>query len=568
VHDEHSRARAAWPELPFLLAIVLAVVMTWPLVLHLGSKIGVDVYDPLYSTWQLGWIGHALLHAPLHLYQANIGWPAKDTGAFTDLELGYAPAALVAAQGPHAALVVYNLLHIFTFVLAFLGAYLLARELGAGRAGGLAAGAAFAYSPWRLAHTGHFSIISNGGIPLALYLLVRGYRRRSARTILAGWLVAAWQMSLGFAIGIQFAYLLLILAVIVAILWLRRGRPRLPRAVVVSSAAGACLYLAATALLAMPYLRVLHEYPESKKTVAEVAFFSPPPSGFLSAPAASFVWGGPTAQWRNSLRYPVEQTMFPGVTTVVLALLGLASAAYSSRLRVGLAAGTVICGVLSLGLPSYAHPQQGFTPYRFLYEFAPGWEGGRTPGRINLLTSLGLALLAGAGLALVLRHIRGLAVFRRPSRRAVASLVTTVVLGGAILLEGFGQVPLPRVPAVPPGQVGAPAPQLHLPFIPGLFDEIYAYWSTDGFPAIVNSAGSFTPTLLTEVRDVATSFPDAASVAYLRRLGIRSVILHRELAYGTSWQNTADRSIAGLGITRQDEGNLAVYRLAPSSTGG
>ena len=34
--------------------------------------------------------------------------------------------------------------------LAFLGAYLLARELGAGSWGGLAAGAAFAYAPWKL----------------------------------------------------------------------------------------------------------------------------------------------------------------------------------------------------------------------------------------------------------------------------------------------------------------------------------------------------------------------------------------------------------------------------------
>ena len=33
-------------------------------------------------------------------------------------------------------------------------------------------------------------VISSGGIPLALFLLLRGYRRGSAATILAGWLVA------------------------------------------------------------------------------------------------------------------------------------------------------------------------------------------------------------------------------------------------------------------------------------------------------------------------------------------------------------------------------------------
>ena len=38
-------------------------------------------------------------------------------------------------------------------------------------------------------------------------------------------------------------------------------------------------------------------------------------------------------------------------------------------------------------------------PYRWLYEVLPGWQGIRVPGRLNTLTSLGLALLAAAGAA-------------------------------------------------------------------------------------------------------------------------------------------------------------------------
>jgi hypothetical protein len=41
------------------------------------------------------------------------------------------------------------------------------------------------------------------------------------------------------------------------------------------------------------------------------------------------------------------------------------------------------------------------------------------------------------------------------------------------------------------------------------------------------------------------------------------VILHRDLAFGTPWQDTADRPIAGLGITRRDEGELVVFGLGP-----
>ena len=62
----------------------------------------------------------------------------------------------------------------------------------------------------------------------------------------------------------------------------------------------------------------------------------------------------------------------------------------------------------------------------------------RTPGRINNLTSLGLALLAGAGLTLVVRGVRRLSV-----RGAVASVVAGALVT-AILIEGFG--PILRAP--------------------------------------------------------------------------------------------------------------------------
>ena len=61
------------------------------------------------------------------------------------------------------------------FALAFVGAYALVRQLGAGRIGAAVAGAAFAYAPWRLAQAGHLQVLSTGGIALALAMLARGH---------------------------------------------------------------------------------------------------------------------------------------------------------------------------------------------------------------------------------------------------------------------------------------------------------------------------------------------------------------------------------------------------------
>jgi hypothetical protein len=548
---------------PVVVAVLVAIGMTWPLVLHLGTDTTRDLGDPLFDTWHVAWIGHALLHQPLHLFQANRFWPEHDSLAFTDVMIGYAPAGLVAEQGPGAALVVHNLLFLFAYSLAFLAAYLLASELGAGRLGGMVAGAAFAYAPWRLSHNGHLNILSTGGIPLALFLFARGYRRGSSRTILAGWLVATWQMTLGFTFGIPLTYFLLVLGAVVGTLWLQRGRPSLPRGVVVASVAGICLFALVTALQAQPYLRVGHDHPEAKRTATEVSFFSPPPKGFLAAPQESLLWGGPTANTRNSLRELTEENLFPGVTVLALALLGLAGSVYPGGLRLGLGAGVVAWGVLSLGIPTYPDAN-GFTPYRLLYNIAPGWDAMRTPGRLNTFTSLGLALLAGAGLALLLRSVRTVSILRRPSRRSAAALVTAGSLTGLVLLEGFGPIPHPRVPTVPSGQIGAPAPQLHLPS-DDLTDLRYAYWSVAGFPKIANGGATFDPTSVVRLRQVTTTFPDANSVAYLRALGVRTVILHPDLAFGTPWQDAAQRPTEGLPLTREEKGGVVLYHLEPES---
>jgi len=162
------------------LAIALALAMHWPLPLHMGRDIAQDLGDPLVQAWQVAWDGHALKTQPLELFQANMFWPMRDSLAVSDALVGYAPAGLI-GEGAYAAVARYDALFLFAFALAFLGAYLLARELGASRAGSLVAGAAFAYAPYRLEQEGHLHIISSGASPLALALLIGGYRRGSPR---------------------------------------------------------------------------------------------------------------------------------------------------------------------------------------------------------------------------------------------------------------------------------------------------------------------------------------------------------------------------------------------------
>ena len=113
--------------------MLLAVITSWPLVLHLPSRISPDLGDPVRTAWQIAWVGHAMLHDPLHLFDSNAFYPHPLSLAFSDSLLGYGPAAFF-GSGTVAALVRYNLLFLFAWSLCFVGAYLLARELGLGAA--------------------------------------------------------------------------------------------------------------------------------------------------------------------------------------------------------------------------------------------------------------------------------------------------------------------------------------------------------------------------------------------------------------------------------------------------
>jgi hypothetical protein len=603
VSSPAAKQPSSWPASPTLgrrellwaslAGLGLALLVTWPLVLHMGSRISPDLGDPVRTAWQVAWVGHAMLHSPGSLFDANAFYPHPLSLAFSDSLLGYGPAAFF-GSGTVSALVRYNLLYLFAWSLSFVGAYLLARELGVGRLGGAAAGIAFAYAPYRVTEAGHLHVISSGGIPLALFLLLRGYRRRSRGLVIAGWLVAAWQISLGFTLGLQFSYLLLTLAVLAALWWWRAGRaseapdgsgpdgsgpdvsgpapsrrPALPRNLVAVTLIGMAVVGAVTVYEARPYLKVADEYPTAKRTIREVKTYSSGPAAFLAASTENRVWASATAFARDDVHSKNESVLFPGLTIFVLALIGLCTGLYTRRLRWGLAIGVVICGVLALGL--------GLTgagyPYRLMFDYAPGWDGVRVPGRVFTMATLFLALLAGAGAHWLVAFARARgALVSAFWRDALPALVGGVLLVG-LLGEGAGHMATPVVPQPARAEIGLPGPILDLP-TDGAADRVWQYFSTDGFPKIADGNSTFDIPQMDDLRGGMNGFPDRASIEKLRYYGIRTVVLHTQLPklpglHGYAIAEPPDvnvaaaKPVAGLGVTRRQIGSVVIYTIGP-----
>ncbi|MEJ7715284.1 MAG: hypothetical protein WKF40_06095 [Thermoleophilaceae bacterium] len=567
-------------------ALAVAVAMHWPLVLHLGEDVPEDLGDPLSQAWQVAWGGHALATQPLEYFQSNQFWPLRDSLAFSDALIGYAPAGMV-GEGFAAAIARYDVLFLFAYALAFAGAHLLGRELGLGRLPAAMAGAAYAYAPWRLEQDGHMHVISSGGIPLSLFLLVRGYRRGRPGLVVAGWAVAAWQLSIGFSLGLQLAYLLGALGAGWALWWWwRRPRPRLDRRLAVATAAGVLAFAATAVVLTRPYLRVVDDHPEAQRSAATVADYSGPVWELLVAPGENLVWGPATAPLRERLNAVPEQTLFPGLTILALALAGLGAAAYGRRLRLGLGAGAALLTALALGFPGRlgAVADALLVPLRaragVVGDPRPGPHadppdpGLGAAGRSRARSESSLAWSAAARRVLrASRRARRGESAKRPAPRTagkgpgpLATRAAGLALVALVLLEGSGwdldglrpKGPAhPTVPTPPPGQLAAPAPRLHLP-TEAQDNRRYLIWSTEGFPEMVNGRSSFMPRQFAEVRRATARFPDASSTAFLRRLGVRTVIVHLDRRDGRP-------PPPGLGLEREVRGRIALYDLAPGA---
>src|SRR5205085_5745414 len=168
-------------------------------------------------------------------------------------------------------------------------------------------------------------------------------------------------------------------------------------------------------------------HPEAKRDAAQVAKLSGPLSSFVAAPEQNLIWGKATKGVRDGLAWVPEQTLFPGVAILGLAIAGLFRSAYRRPLRIGLGIAVLVCAVLSLG---FDEPHSHFYPYRLLYDLAPGWKGIRVPGRITTLTSLALALLAAGAAQQLVSRVRA----PRLGAALAVGLVALVCIEGS----GFG----------------------------------------------------------------------------------------------------------------------------------
>lgn len=207
---------------------ILACVLTWPLPLYLRTRLlGDPAGDLGVYVWNLWIFRHELVsHARLPFSTDHI---FGMTGA-ADFSLhNYTPVAGVLATpliGPLGVVAAFNVVLLACLALTGIATFVLARQLGLGRAASWCAGALFMASPALTAReTAHFSLVIAAPLPLFLWALVRALdRRRVGDAALVGTMTALSTYSDAYY-GI---YCVLMGAVVVAWRFLRVQYPENP----------------------------------------------------------------------------------------------------------------------------------------------------------------------------------------------------------------------------------------------------------------------------------------------------------------------------------------------------
>src|SRR5205809_1136700 len=129
--DDARRSGVTAKEIGAVLAglVALALVATFPLILHFTTYLPNDLGDPVLNAWILWWDATAVQHGFSHVWDAPSYFPYLHTLAYSDHLFGLAvftaPVQWVTAN----PVLVYNIAFIASYANAGIGMYLLAKLL-------------------------------------------------------------------------------------------------------------------------------------------------------------------------------------------------------------------------------------------------------------------------------------------------------------------------------------------------------------------------------------------------------------------------------------------------------
>jgi hypothetical protein len=502
--------------------VLLAVLHTWPLALHPGRYSLNDNADTQLNEWILAWVAHQLPRDPLHLFEANIFYPAHDALAFSEPLLVPALMGAPIAWLGGSPVLEYNLVLLAGFALTAFATCLLVRAWTGSIAAGLVAGSVFAFNTHTLTRLPHVQAIHLYGLPLALLAIDRIVADGSRRAAL---LLAGALALLAYTSGylVVFALVMLPIAVLVrALEWRPRAR-QVTVALAIATAVSALVILP----VYLPYRRAAIEQ-HMTRPLEVVQDYSTALSRYLATAARLH-----NATWSARFFEEGVDSFFPGFVILGLAAFAVVTTmrrrrkitsapdATSPSATVSTAPNVLrwrVAMLVAIGLAGVILSLGTHTPvYGWLFAIFPPIRSLRAASRFGNLFLLAVAVLGG--IAVSWTQQRWLAI-------ALLVLVNIESLRAPIAYEPFTGIPgVYKEVARESGRVVV----AEMPFWlrAGIFQNgPYELGSTANWRPLMNGYSGYIPESYDRYAETFWLFPDDRAIASMRAAGVTHIIVH------------------------------------------
>jgi hypothetical protein len=532
-----ARIRLATAVAALALFAGLAILHTWPLATAPGTLSRNDTADTVLHEWIMAWVSHQIVANPLHLFDANIFYPEPNTLAYSDhlfvQSMMGAPFLWLGAS----PVLAHNLVLVAGFALTGWTTCLVLRRWTGSWLAGSVSGTLVSFNAFSLTRLPQIQDLHLEFFPLALLALDRlltSPRTRGA-IALAGWFVLQ---------ALTGTYLMVFTMVSLIVATLARPGDWLGakfRAVAPKLALSAAL----SALLLVPFMLPYYHASEAVglgRSLDETARYSAELTDYLAAPGRIyFEWWGK--------RFFQGDALFPGLTALALAGIGIAAVGVQDRRARMVVAVGAVAFALSFG--------PAFPPYRWLYRVFPLLTGIRGAVRFGQITLASIGILAGFGIVTLQKRLPVRWVL--PACLAAFLGANVEALRAPLYYSEYHGIP-PVYDAL--NNVGRKAVLAWFPFFGSAQFHLNAPFmlvSTRTFNPMVNGYSGFKPASYYKNVEALAAFPDERSIARLQQLGVSIVLVDGRNMRPTNLARLGDFPQLTLWTT---DGNLRIYLLS------
>lgn len=521
----------------FLIFLIAACYITYPLVFHLGNY-ATGLGDELLIAWIHAWVVHALFSNPLSFFNANIYYPYPNTLAYSDLFLtsSILTFPIVALIGqPIAA---NNILFISSLLFLGFSLFLLVFYLTSDFFASLLCGILVIFSPATLGYYVALQVLSVSWVPLAILFFLLFINKNESKYLIICLICFLLQTYNSFLPGFFIFFSLLIILLYkyfenkkkIFALFTKRN-----------------IFITVFAFLLLipviiPYYQVSAEF-HYVRDIRDTIHFALQPEDLLYSSNSTRL--EPLIDTLPINRNSQNNEYTPGYLGAIFSVLVLFVVYYFIKKRKQIGVNekifvTIAVFGLVLSLGPFLHlarhtihkPFPIPLPYVVFYYLMPGFNGIRNSARWEMLFIIGIAITISLIMSRTLK--------KAPLQ--VKYLVYFFLFTG-IVVEFIPGIPFVKVPqennfppvyswmnTVPENSVFIQMPIYTWNMQPYVYSEnLREYESTVDFRKMVNGASGFSPVPWEKmVYSLMGSFPSNAVIRYLKSINVTYIIVHKK----------------------------------------